>query len=325
MGLVVSIAIGLVRIAGSLAFVWICKALVDIATGVSDADLWLHIWIMFGIMLLQMAANISAVYWQNIFSVRFQNRLRMESFDHVMHSVWEGKEAFHTGDTVNRLEEDVRVVVDLVCARFPDVVVTLCQLVAASFFLMSMAPSLVWLLLVLMGFAVLGSKMFFRKIRALTAEIRELEASVQSHMQESLQFRMLMMTLGAVEKVLSRLGYYQEKLVDRNCRRQDLNAVARGFMNIGFLSGYAAAFLWGVFGIRNGTVTYGMMTAFLQLVGQVQRPIADLGRHVPAFIHALTSVERLDEINSLPLEKTGERILIPGAPGLSVQIGRAHV
>lgn len=315
----VSVTIGLVRIAASLGFVWICKELVDIATGVSDGTLWPHIWIMAGIMLLQMAANIASAYWENFFSVKFQNSVRAASFDHVMHTVWDGKDTFHSGDAVNRLEEDVRVVVNLVCVRFPDIVITVCQLVAASIFLMTMAPSLVWVLFVLMVVAVVGSKMFFKQIRALTSDIRGLESDVQSHIQESLQYRVLMMTLGSVEKVLSKLGNIQTRLVERNCRRLDLNAVARGFMNLGFLAGYAAAFLWGVFGIRSGAVTYGMMTAFLQLVGQVQRPVAELGRHIPAFIHALTSVERLEEINALPLEEEDEQLVIQGAPGISIR------
>lgn len=313
-GLMVSVAIGLLRIGASLGFVWICKALVDIATGVSDGLLWPHIWIMFGIMLVQISSNIFASYWENYFSVKVQNDMRSRFFDHVMNSVWDGKDVFHSGDTVNRLEEDVKVVVNLVCVRFPGIVITVCQLVAASIFLMSLAANLVWILFVLMVFAVLGSKMFFKVIRKLTAGIRGLESDVQSLMQESLQFRMLMMTLGAVDKILSKLGSTQDKLLETNCKRLNLNAVARAFMSLGFFAGYAAAFLWGVFGIKGGTVTYGMMTAFLQLVSQVQRPIADLSGHIPAFIHALTSVERLEEINALPLEVTGQPITVQGAP-----------
>ena len=85
------------------------------------------------------------------------------------------------------------------------------------------------------------------------------------------------------------------------------------------MAGYAAAFLWGVFGIKSGAVTFGMMTAFLQLVGQVQRPIADISRHIPAFIHSLTSVERILELTELPLEAEGEDILFEKAPGIRME------
>ena len=90
-------------------------------------------------------------------------------------------------------------------------------------------------------------------------------------------------------------------------------------MNLGFMGGYAAAFLWGIYGIKDGSVTYGMMTAFLQLVGQVQRPISDLGRQVPAFIKALTSVERLLELEDLQIERYRGDFFFAGAPGIRME------
>ena len=83
------------------------------------------------------------------------------------------------------------------------------------------------------------------------------------------------------------------------------------------MGGYAAAFLWGVLGIKSGAVTFGMMTAFLQLVGQVQRPIAELAHQVPAFIHAATSVERLMDLQALEQERTDEApVVLSGTPGI---------
>lgn len=51
------------------------------------------------------------------------------------------------------------------------------------------------------------------------------------------------------------------------------------------------------------------MTAFLQLVGKVQRPLLDMARLVPAFIKAMTAVDRLLELESLPAEVSGEEQL----------------
>lgn len=157
----VSILIGLVRIAASLAFVWISKSLVDIATGVSDAPLGTHVALLAGILFLQIATNVASSWWENVNVVKIQTQLRADFFARVMHSRWNGREAFHSGDTVNRLEEDIRIVVDLLCTRFPDVIVTLCQLLAASWYLLTLAPKLAWLLLLLMAVAVVGSRLCF--------------------------------------------------------------------------------------------------------------------------------------------------------------------
>ena len=281
-----SVFIGAVRIAASLGFVWICKRLVDIATGELDAPLPLHIGILLGVMLLQLICSVAASAWESYNSVRSGNELRHDTFARVLRSSWTGRETYRSGDAVNRLEEDVRVVTELLCSRIPEVVITVVQLLAASVYLLLMAPNLLWVLIVLMVAAVVGSRMFFRKLRALTERIRKQDAEIQQHMQENLQKRLVVLTLIGAERVLARLGGMQ------------------------FLGGYAAAFLWGVLGIRSGAVTYGMMTAFLQLVGQVQRPIAELARQVPAFIHASTSVERLMDLQALEQEVAGEQPVI---------------
>ena len=312
-----SVVIGLVRIAASLGFVWICKRLVDIATGELDAPLPMHIGILLGIMLLQLICSVAASAWESYNTVRSGNDLRRDTFAQVLRSSWTGREAYRSGDAVNRLEEDVRVVTDLLCTRIPEVVITVMQLLAASVYLMLMAPNLLWVLIVLMIAAVVGSRLFFRKLRALTERIRKQDAEIQQHMQENLQKRLVVLTLIGAERVLARLGGLQKDLQDQTVTRIRYNAVARGFMIFGFLGGYAAAFLWGVLGIRSGAVTYGMMTAFLQLVGQVQRPIAELARQVPAFIHASTSVERLMDLQALEQEASGEgSVTLESAPGI---------
>ncbi|MBR6212994.1 MAG: ABC transporter ATP-binding protein [Bacteroidales bacterium] len=317
--ILVSCIIGAVRIAASMAFVWVCKELVDIATGDSSADLRLHVGIMIGIMLVQILAATAQGWWEGMVVTRTQNAFRAKVFSHVLASEWHGREAFHSGDMVNRLEDDTRVVVDLLCTRVPDFIITIVQLLAASAFLFVLEPSLLWVLLILMPVAAIGSKMFFKTIRKLTSLIRAGDSRVQGHMQENLQQRVLVKTLGCEDKVTGRLDELQKDVMDNTIRRLNYNAGARGFLRFGFMAGYAAAFLWGVFGIKSGAVTFGMMTAFLQLVGQVQRPIADISRHIPAFIHSLTSVERLLELTELPLETNEGDILFKGAPGIRIE------
>ena len=312
----VTVILGGVMIAASLSFVWICKRLVDIATGVSQAPLSPYVWIMVGIMLSQVLLRLAYNYWVSYNTVKTQNDMRLGYFSHVLSTRWNGKESFKSGDTVNRLEEDVRVLTELVCLRIPEVLITVVQLIAASVYLLTMAPSLLWLLLILMVTAVVGSKMYFGKIRKLIALIRSEDSEVQQLLQENLQNRVLVLTLFGVGNVVSRLSSLQNLLKKNTVKSLNYNAVARGFMALGFSGGYAAAFLWGVFGIKSGAVTYGMMTAFLQLVGQVQRPVADLGRQIPAFIKALTSVERLLELEDLQVENYKGDYMFPDTPGI---------
>lgn len=316
--LAVSVAAGIVRIAASLSFVWASKHLVDIATGQSASPIREGIAIFAGILLLQVVTIVFTRWWESYTLVKTQNALRLSLFGHVMKSRWDGRERFLSGDTVNRLEEDIRVVADLISSRIPGVLVILFQLAAASAYLVMLSPNLYWVLIVLMVTTVFGSRMFFRVLRRLMAHIRARESELQQVMQESLQHRVLVLTLTSTERVLEKFGWLQDDIADTTRRRLNYNAVARGIMAFGFQAGHAAAFLWGVFGIIAGTVTYGMMTAFLQLVGQVQRPISDVAQQIPAFINALTSIERLMELEELELEPVSAPVILEEAPDIVI-------
>jgi ABC-type multidrug transport system fused ATPase/permease subunit len=87
-------------------------------------------------------------------------------------------------------------------------------------------------------------------------------------------------------------------------------------MALAFQAAQTVAFLWAVFGISKGTVTYGMMTAFLQLVSQIQRPLVDLSSQIPALIHATASIDRIMELEALPREEEVGPYLLPGTAGV---------
>ena len=314
-----SVLIGLLGVASSLGFVWVSKKVVDVATGAARGDLMTFVYLMLGIMLVQLICRVGARYWEGLIVVKAQNALRESAFRKVLFSTWNGKDRLHSGDTVSRLEEDIRVVVDFICVTVPDLLITIIQLIGASAYIFVLSPNLAWILLLIMPVAVLCSRLFFKKLRALTGEIRAGDAKVQGHIQENTQRRVLVRMLGAAGKVMEKLGGYQEYVYDRTLVRLNYNAVSRGFMQLGFAAGYALVFLWGVFGLRDGSLGYGTMVAFLQLVGQVQRPVAGIALQIPAFIRALSSEDRLLDIIEAPQEEEGDDIVLQGAPGVRVE------
>lgn len=314
----ISILAGLVRVVASLSFVWVCRLLVDIVTNHSEFPLNKAITLLAVTLVVLISSRVFSSWWESMTEVKTKNYLRRKYFEHVLNSTWNGTEAYHSADTVNRLEEDIRVVTDIMCLQFPNLVVTCCQLVAASVFTLTLAPQLLWIMVILMVIAIVGSRMYFTQLRKLTNAIRSKDSEAQQVFQDNLRSRILVLMLFGPSRVLGKLDNLQSDIENLTRKRLNFNAISRTFMGIGFMGGYAAAFLWGVLGISSGAVTYGMMTAMLQLVGQVQRPISEIGSTIPAFIRAITSVERLAELTDLTVEEQGEPIQIPGAPGIKM-------
>lgn len=310
--------IGSLHVAVSLSFVWLCKHIVDIATHVTEGNLTLYVTLMLCAMACTIFFSAFESWLRGQNNIRANNSLRSHIFSAVMCSKWNGTDHFHSGDTMNRLQEDIRVIGQAISTDIPDFFLTLVQLGAASTFLFILDARLLWVILILMPLAVLASKFFYKKMKELTQKVRQQESRVQGTMQENLQHRLLVMTLCHIDGTLDKLEGLQQELYGIFRSRLYYSVRARMLLQFGFSGGYCAAFLWGIWGIQAGTVTFGMMTAFLQLVAQVQRPIVSLTHYIPTFISLVTSCERLQELTSLPQEETKQEEPLEGPTGLRV-------
>ena len=158
-----------------------------------------------------------------------------------------------------------------------------------------------------------------KRMRHLTREIRATDSKVQSHLQENLQHRTLISTLEYTSIVTDTMSTIQMGLKRLVMKRNSFSIFSGFMVQAGFAFGYLTAFAWGIYGLDAGTVTFGTLTAFLQLVSQVQRPVVELSRQIPSFISALTSVERIDELTSLPLEEQGSPVFLKDMAGVSLE------
>ena len=309
---------GILRVGVSILFVWISKLLIDIATGEAEGDIAHTLLFMVGCILCQLLlsslSNRIVVHTE----ITLSNKMREGLLAHVLKSKWSGREKYHTGDIVNRVENDVATITSLLCGTVPAVVITLTQFLAAAIFLAWLDVRLALIILFVMPFALLFSKLYMKKMRRLTGEIRSTDSRIQSHLQENLQHRTLISTLERTATVTDTMGALQSGLKSLVMRRNSFSIFSGVMVQAGFACGYVTAFAWGVYGVSSGAVTFGMMTAFLQLVSQVQRPVVELSRYVPAFINAFTSVDRIVEVYSLPLEQQGEAVVLKGVPGISL-------
>ena len=310
------ILLGIIRTLLSLTFVWVCKELVDIATGESQEPLGQWTAFMIACIVLQICCRIASSYCEQYGRINIQNNLRARLFYSLISSRWSGRERFGTGDAVNRLEEDIRVVSELVSSHIPAVVVTFAQLAAASTFLLFISPNLLWALVGLMIAGIIASRLSFRKLRSLSTAIRTKDGEIQQHIQEHLQNRVVALTIIGIERVMATLNTLHNALRTNTIKRLNFHSLNSALLSVSFMGGYAAAFLWGVYGIKSGTVTFGMMTAFLQLVSQIQMPLSELARKIPAFIHALSSIERLAELENLDPEENAPLCRLEAPAGI---------
>ena len=313
---------GLCYICASLLFVYYSKEAIDYVTygsGITKTTTYLYGAILLSIYLIELALSLLINWLENQTEIVLKNRLRQQLFNHLMRVIWEEWERLHSGDVLNRLEEDVRIVSECICKSIPELIVTSVQVIAAFFFLYALNPMLAWIILFIMPLFLVASKLFFFKLRKLTKGIRSTDSEVQVVIQESLQNHLLIKSMEQHDVFSGRLGSLQESLYGQTMHRTRFNLYSRGLVNLGFITGYITAFTWGLVSLQDGVITYGMMTAFFQLVNRIQRPTVDLARVLPSFIHASASIDRIEELEHLPNETIGSGYLLQGTAGIKIE------
>ena len=145
---------------------------------------------------------------------------------------------------------------------------------------------------------------------------RDSDSKVQSVLQETIQHRMLIKTLESDSAMVDRLENTQSELRHNVVRRTLFSVFSNLILNFGFALGYLVAFLWAALRMSAGTLTFGGMTAFLQLVSKIQGPARNLTKLVPAFVSVFTAAERLMELEENPLEELDDPIEVSAPCGL---------
>lgn len=322
---VVNILLGFLLVGLNLFFIWVCKRLIDIATGaITPASgavyntILIYCVIMVIVMLARVVISAFAARLENTTYSKMNFIIRSYLFSNLLQSQWHGKEKIHTGDTMNRIFSDVDNVTKLIADEFPSFFTTLFQLAAAFIFLAIMDLRLALILLLITPVFIALSRIFFRKMRSLTIDIRESESKVQGHIQESLQHKTVIQSLEKGELVEGQLEALQQNEFEQVLKRTRFGVFSRAVVGITFGAGYVAAMLWGVFGIYHGVITFGVLTAFLQLVGQIQGPSLRLTRQIPNFVYALASIDRISVLEDTEKEETGRPIMVDGPAGISI-------
>ena len=177
---VLNASIGLAEVVVSLSQVWAVKHAIDVASHVVEGDLYWAVGLMAMLILCNFALSISAVWVRNILGIRAQNRMQQRMLDRILRSEWHGKESRHSGDVLNRLENDVSGVVNFLTETIPSTLSTLAMFIGAFCYLASMDWRLAVVILVLIPIFILFSKIYIGKMRTLTRDVRNSDSKVQS-------------------------------------------------------------------------------------------------------------------------------------------------
>lgn len=313
------ILLSAVEVLCSLVFVYISKVIIDIATDQREGTWqWYALWLVL-LIIGQIAFRTMAIWLVNITEIQLTNGIRYQIFSHLLYMRWINLRELHSGDIITRIINDTEDVTYILVGTLPIAVASGIQLLGALIMLFILDPILALILGLGTPLVILFSKLYYKKMRRYTMEMKQNESQITIQMEETLQNQLVVRTFEKQTHFLGQLGQLQHQLQNRVKERTTVSLYASTMMQIAFQGGYVAAFLWSVVSLANKTITFGTVAAYLQLVVRIQRPISDLMKLLPTVIAARTSVERLRELTAFETELVRNKVFLKKNVSLRVK------
>ena len=300
--ILVRIIAGLAQVGLGLLLVWLCRRFIDVV--IWQGNILHESLVLFGVIALLIALRQLVFYLSSMTEVEQQNNMRLRLFNKVLgRKLYTTENDLHSGDVSQRLERDIASAAAVTTSILPGMVATGVQLIGAFLLMHFIDAVLAWSLLVLTPVVVVCAKYLSSRLKKMTLAIREEESRIQMLIQETAEHQLTIKTLQGESIMGTRMAGLQSSLQHLVARRVRFTLISRLLIAFTFSYGYFGAFVYGAVQLKDGLITFGVMTAFLQLVGQIQSPIMTLLGMIPQLIHATASVDRLAEIEKLEQEE----------------------
>lgn len=287
----------------SVAFANFSKRVIDGATEYKSLDYVIKFaFALLGVVLLQMVLSLLRTGLADRCKGRIDILLKRHLLDVIIEKDYASVSKYHSGDLQNRLFNDINIVSDSFTKIVPNAVFFVTKLLSSLIYLI-IIDRIFALVFVVGGIIVFIVTRSFRKtLKRLHKKVQETEGKTRSFIQEFVTNLLAVKAFSVEEKMQKHTDELQEENFKAFMKRRNFSIFANTGLGTVFNVGSVFAIAFGAYRILIGAMTYGTVTAMIQLVNQVQSPFVSLSGIVPQYFSGIASAERLMEIETLPDE-----------------------
>ena len=297
LNILVRIMAGLLQTVLALCVVWLSKRLIDdVAMTGTMGEMVVQALLIAAAVVAGVSIRQLNQYLANKAFIKKVAELRLAIFSQLFNRRLFEDNDIHSGDVTSRMAKDIDAVSETLAVQLPQVVVMTIQLVGAFLLMRWFDSRLAWALILITPLAIIIGKYISHRLKRITLSIREDESRIMARIQESVELNVVLRALQGERWMQDRVEELQDRQTANYIRRSRFMVFSRFALGCTFGLGYMLAFVWGAYGLRTGAITFGVMTSFLQLVGQIQQPILSLLGAFPSIIYSTASIDRLKEM-----------------------------
>ena len=292
---VVSTSLGLISSVAS-------KYLIDIITGYKTEQLSLMLAVMIGSSIFNLTFKSVINRISTRLSIYINNDIQADIFDKIIDSDWLAMSKFSNGDIMNRFNSDVSTVSSNAISWLPTIIIAAYNFLATFLVLWHYNPIMALISFASAPFMLLMSKFLIRRQRDYQKKVREMSSKMMTFEVETFYNFDTIKSFGIADQYSGRMREWQEKYKDVSLKYNMFAIQSNIFLSILGLVVQMLAFLYCLWLLWTGAITYGTMTLFLQQRTSLSNAFNNVVMIVPNFLNSSVSAHRIRELVELPRE-----------------------
>ena len=300
--MIVYTALGLAGTGVSLISSLISKDLVDIITGHQTGKLLSTFAAMIGFSIANILVSQASGYASTFINLKVDAEIKNDIFAKMMVTDWESLTAYHTGDLVTRWSSDASNISSGILNWIPNLIIYTVRFFSSLAIVVYYDPSFAVFALIGIPFSALLSRPLLRRMRNNNERSAAMNAKLYGFNQETFSNIQTIKAFDLISFYIDRLKNLQKEYIGMRLEFQKMSMLTSVLMSlIGFVVSYSC-YGWGIYRVWSGVISYGTMTMFLSLSGNLTSSVNSLTGLIPSAISLTISAGRLMDIVEMPQE-----------------------
>ena len=235
-------------------------------------------------------------------SIQASNEIRADVFSRFLNVDWQASLDYHSGDLLTRVNSDVETVSGSILGWIPSLITGLVQFLATFCVILVYDPVMAVIALLSAPVTLAMSRVFLSKMRRFGQEVRDAQAKLTAFYEEALQNLQAIKAFHLNQKFSGRLDELQRLYRDISLDYNLFSIKANLLLSVTGFAVSGLCFLWAVYRLWGGMISFGTMLLFIQLAGLVSSSFSSLVSLIPSAVAATVAAGRIMTILDLPRE-----------------------
>lgn len=234
---------------------------------------------------------------------RLSAQLERDWKQQLLHGLLHGEYAqvsnYHSAELLNRLNSDVLKVDDGILTILPSAASMVTKLSAAVVVLGTLDLRFTLAIVAAGAVVVAGTAIMRSKLKDLNKQVSEHDGKVSGFLQEIMEKLLMVQAMDVSREVERRSDELLDARFTIQHKRKTVSLITNTGVSIMHYGAGFVALIWGARRILLGQMSFGSLTAVIQLVNQLQSPFVNLSGVFPKYVAMVASAERLMELEAI--------------------------